>query len=100
MTSVGSFTTMSTASTKRPAAKKAGGSPPVYVGQTFRKVRLSAGERPFVVVSVDTDRDTASGWLFPDPSQDGEDLLLKELGIQSADRKRACYITVATDLVK
>jgi len=72
----------------------------VLVGQTFRKILLQAGWRPFAVVSVDTDRDLASGWLFPDPDADMADPLLKQLGIQAADRRRACYITVRTDLLK
>ena len=94
--------TMSTATTKTPAkaVPKARANNQVYVGQTLRKIRLTAGERPFAVVSVDPDADTASGWLMVDPQADAEDGLLKSLGIQAADRRRPCYITVGTDLVK
>lgn len=93
--------TTSTAGTKgkaRPAPRARVGE--VYVGQTFRKLRLAAGERPFAVVTVDTEKDTASGWLLVDPLADAEDPLLKQLGIQSADRRKPCYITVSTNLVR
>jgi hypothetical protein len=72
----------------------------VYVGQTFRKLRLSAGERPFAVVFVDVSLDRASGWLFPDPAVDGDDTLLKELGVQAPDRRKPCYITVPTNWLR
>jgi len=72
----------------------------VFVGQTFRKFRLLAGDRPFAVVSVDVAADQASGWLMVDPTQDAEDPFLKQVGIQAADRKRPCYITVPTDRLK
>jgi hypothetical protein len=72
----------------------------VYVGQTFRTIRLDAGVRPFVVVCVDTITDRASGWLFIDPQADANDPLLREQGIQAAARRQPCYITVATDQVK
>lgn len=72
----------------------------VYVGQTFRRLQLQAGLRPFAVVSVDTDADRASGWLMVDPRADAEDPLLKEAGIQAADRQKPCYITVPTDWLK
>lgn len=71
-----------------------------YVGQTFRKIQLTAGWRPFAVVSVDTAACWASGWVMVDPQADGEDPLLKQQGIQAADRKRPCYITVPTDMLK
>ena len=83
--------------------KRAPGTPsrsPVYVGQTFRMLKLQAGLRPFAVVKVNTEADTASGWLFPDPDADMADPLLKSLGIQAAARRQACYITVGTDLLK
>lgn len=95
--SAGSSTTTNTAGTK---GTKARGGAQLLVGQTFRKLKLTAGERPFAVVSVDTEADTASGWLMLDPVADGQDQLLKELGVQSADRLRPCYITVRTDLVR
>lgn len=90
--------TTSTAGTKTPPKARPGAQ--VYVGQTLRKIRLTAGERPFAVVSVDPEADTASGWLMVDPVADAEDGLLKALGVQAADRRRPCYITVRTDLVK
>ena len=91
--------TMSTATTKRPAPKatKPG---EVFVGQTLRKIRLAAGERPFAVVSVDTATDRASGWLFVNPQEDGNDPLLKELGVQADARLKPCYITVSTNLIR
>lgn len=91
--------TTSTAGTKKPQrARPTPGT--VLVGQTFRKLKLTAGWRPFAVVAVDTDNDRASGWVMVDPSQDAEDPLLKTQGIQAADRKRPCYITVPTDWLK
>jgi hypothetical protein len=97
--------TTSTAGTKaQPVRKPVQRTPPspgtVFVGQTLRKIRLAAGERPFAVVSVDTEADRASGWLFVHPDQDADDPLLKELGVQAADRRKPCYITVSTNLVK
>lgn len=94
--------TTSTAGTKpRPAGRATASSDArVYVSQTLRKIRLAAGERPFAVVSVDTAADTASGWLFVDPAADADDPLLKSQGLQAADRRRPCYITVSTNLVK
>lgn len=71
-----------------------------YVGQTFRTIQLQAGPRPFAVVVAHTENETASGWLFPDPTQDGADPLLKECGVQAADRLRPCYITVPVSLLK
>lgn len=97
--SAASSTTTNTAGTKRPAPRTPKPSQ-VYTGQTFRKLRLIAGERPFAVVSVDTDADTASGWVFPDPRLDAEDPLLREAGVQAADRRKPCYITVPTDWLK
>ena len=93
--------TMSTAGTKagRPVPR-APATNQVFVGQTLRKVRLVAGERPFAVVSVDTEADRASGWLFIDPVADANDPLLRELGVQAQDRRHPCYITVSTNLVK
>jgi hypothetical protein len=72
----------------------------VYVGQTLRKIRLAAGERPFAVVCVDLTADRASGWLFVDPVADENDPLLRELGVQAADRRKPCYITVPTDMIR
>jgi len=88
--------TTSTAGTRQKTRAGSG----VLVGQTFRQLRLEAGLRPFAVVVVDTDKDLASGWLFPDPWQDGNDPILRDLGVQAADRRRPCYITVPTDLVR
>ena len=90
---------MSTAGTKGKATKAPRGTE-VLVGQTFRKLKLEAGWRPFAVVRVDVERDRASGWLFVDPDLDANDLLLREQGIQAAARRQPCYITVPTDLVK
>lgn len=90
-------------STRGTSAARAGREPrpaDVYVGQTFRTLQLQAGPRPFAVVVVHTDVDRVSGWLMPDPRTDGADPLLKELGIQAADRLRPCYITVPVDLLK
>lgn len=89
--------TTNTAGTKKPAAKHPN---TILVGQTFRKVALESGMRPFAVVEANVDDDTASGWLFPDPKLDGNDPLLRALGIQAEDRRRPCYITVRTHLVK
>lgn len=100
MSSAGTNAEKRTAQRPPRAPSKAASSAQVYVGQTFRKLRLAAGERPFAVVAVDPERDTASGWLMVDPQQDAEDPLLKELGVQAADRKKPCYITVPTDRVK
>lgn len=92
--------TMSTAGTKsRPTSRRPSDSQ-ILVGQTFRKLQLTAGLRPFAVVAVDVERDTVSGWLLLDPTADSEDPFLKEQGIQAADRKRPCYITVPTDMLK
>lgn len=89
--------TTSTAGTKARPSKPGSG---VFVGQTFRKLRLAGGERPFAVVVVYPETDKAAGWLFPDPAVDGNDPFLKECGIQAADRLKPCYITVPTDLVR
>lgn len=89
--------TTSTAGTKRP---KPGTPNNIYVGQTFRTLQLKAGPRPFAVVVVDVENDRASGWLMLDPQADRDDPLLKEAGIQAADRQKPCYITVRTDQLK
>lgn len=91
--------TTSTRGTK-PALRPRAADSQVYVGQTFRRLQLAAGVRPFAVVSVDTDADRASGWLMVDPDADGSDPLLKELGVQAQDRRKPCYITVPTDWLK
>jgi hypothetical protein len=91
--------TTSTAGTKARGTPRAPANT-VYPGQTFRRLQLTAGMRPFAVVAVDTATDRASGWVMVDPHQDGEDPLLKAQGIQAADRKRPCYITVPTDWLK
>ena len=96
-TSGASSTTTNTAGTKGKSPNRPGG---VLIGQTFRMLRLEAGLRPFAVVSVDTDNDRASGWVFPDPWQDGNDPILRDLGVQAADRRRPCYITVPTDSLR
>ena len=72
----------------------------ILLEPTLRKIQLDHGLRPFAVVSVDPDRDRASGWLSVDPIADSADSLLKSLGVQAADRQKPCYITVPTDLVK
>lgn len=91
--------TQPTKGTPRPRPSRPGSG--VLVGErTFRQLKLSAGLRPFAVVTVDTDKDRASGWLMPDPTVDGEDPLLKELGVQAQDRRKPCYITVPTDWLR
>lgn len=98
----GLFMTTSTAGTKpgTPAPRAPARPNTVYVGQTFRTLHLAGGPRPFAVVCVDPDADRASGWLMVNPEQDGEDPYLRELGIQAADRRKPCYITVPTDRLK
>lgn len=101
--SVGSSTTTSTAGTKSvPKARptKPGTPFAVVIPQTLLKLKLTNGVRPFAVVTVDTNADRASGWVMVDPHADSEDPLLKAQGIQAADRKRPCYITVPTDWLK
>lgn len=98
--SSGTGNTAKPASRPSTAPSRAAAREDVYVGQTFRMLRLTAGVRPFAVVVVHTDAGRASGWLMVDPQADAEDPLLKELGVQAADRKKPCYITVPTDWLK
>lgn len=97
MTNIAGKDTKKALAVPRAPAAKAG---QVFTGQTFRRLRLTAGDRPFAVVVVDTETDRASGWLMVDPAADAEDPFLKECGVQAADRKKPCYITVPTDLVR
>lgn len=92
--------TTNIAGTKGKPAPRVRPATEILVGQTFRKLRLSAGWRPFAVVSVDTSSDRASGWLFLDPERDAHDEFLRQQGIQAAARRQPCYITVPTDLIK
>lgn len=94
------MSTAGTSAKQPPRARPSARSEDVYVGQTLRTLPLTAGPRPFAVVVAHTDTETASGWLFPDPVQDGADPLLKELGVQSQDRLKPCYITVPVKRLK
>ena len=99
----GSSMTTNTAGTKKPAARPAV-KPAARVrdiqgvSPTIRKIRLAAGERPFMVVTGDGER--IGGWVFPIPGLDDADPLLREQGHQAPARRQPCYLMVPMDLVK